>query len=198
MRHQISVQYTLPFSGVEYMTTGYSGLQLVPLSKWFILLFNCNINYSKAMGNTTSSPPFLNNYAGGPYSIRGYSESELGPRDSNGLPYGGNLLTSLQTELLLPIPDKWKNSARFSLFYDIGNVFSTENINFVGQDRQTPVGYSFSVDRLKRSTGVAVQWLAPMGIFRFSYAIPLNASSGDSIHYPDLKEEFQFTVGQAF
>ncbi|HVY22429.1 MAG TPA: outer membrane protein assembly factor BamA [Steroidobacteraceae bacterium] len=198
MRHQISMQYTLPFSGIQYLTAGYNGLQLVPLSKWFVLMFNCNINYSRAVGGTTSSPPFLNNYAGGPNSVRGYSESELGPRDSNGLPYGGNLLTSLQTELLLPIPDKWKNSARFSLFYDIGNVFTTENVKFLGRDLQTPVDYKFDFSKLKRSVGVAVQWLAPMGIFRFSYALPLNASDGDAVHYPDQKEEFQFTVGQAF
>src|SRR5205823_5185943 len=102
---------------------------------------------------------------------------------SNGLPFGGNLLTSLQSELLLPIPDKWKNSARFSLFYDIGNVFSTENIKFLGRDLQTPVDYRFEFNKLKRSAGAAVQWLAPMGIFRFSYAIPLNASEGDATHY---------------
>ncbi len=198
MRHQINLSYTLPFSGVEYLTASYSGLQLVPLSKWFVLLFNANISYSRAMGDTTSSPPFLNSYAGGPASVRGFQESELGPRDSNGLPYGGNLLTSLQSELLLPIPDKWKNSARFSLFYDIGNVFSTENVKFLGRDLQTPVDYHFDFNQLKRSAGVAVQWLAPMGIFRFSYAIPLNVSDGDAIHYPDRKEFFQFTVGQAF
>jgi len=198
MRHQISASYTLPISGIEYLTAGYSGLQLVPLNKWFILLFNCNINYSRAMGGTTATPPFMNNYAGGPNSVRGFQESELGPRDSNGLPYGGNLLTSLQTELLLPIPEKWKNSARFSLFYDIGNVFSTENVKFLGIDRQTQVEYRFSFNKLRRSTGAAVQWLAPMGIFRFSYAIPLNASKGDGTHYADQKEGFQFTVGQAF
>ncbi len=198
MRHQLSLQYTLPISGVDYLTANYSGLQLIPLTKWFVLLFNGTINYSHALGSTTSSPPFLNSYAGGPNSVRGYQESELGPRDSNGLAYGGNLLTVLQTELLLPIPDKWKNSARFSFFYDIGNVFSTENVQFLGIDRQTPVDYKFDFNKLKRSTGVAVQWLAPMGIFRFSYALPLNASPGDSIHYPDKKELFQFTVGQAF
>jgi len=198
MRHQLSLSYTLPFSGVEYVTAGYNGLQLIPIGKWFVALFNCNINYSRAVGSTTTSPPFLNNYAGGPTSIRGYQESELGPHDSNGLAYGGNLLTVLQTELLLPIPDKWKNSARFSLFYDIGNVFSTENVKFTGPDLQTPVEYKFGFNKLKRSAGVAVQWLAPMGIFRFSYALPLNADVGTATHYADRKELFQFTVGQAF
>jgi outer membrane protein insertion porin family len=143
-------------------------------------------------------PPFLNSYAGGPTSVRGFQESYLGPRDTYGNPYGGNLRTLLQTELLLPMPEKWRNSARFSLFYDIGNVFSTENVPFTGKDGLTPVDYQFSFRELKHSAGVAVQWLAPLGIFRFSYAVPLNASEGDAVHYADDKEGFQFSVGQAF
>jgi outer membrane protein insertion porin family len=51
---------------------------------------------------------------------------------------------------------------------------------------------------LKHSTGVAVQWLAPLGVFRFSYAVPLNAYKGDLNTYPDEVERFQFSVGQAF
>jgi outer membrane protein insertion porin family len=51
---------------------------------------------------------------------------------------------------------------------------------------------------LKHSAGVAVQWLAPLGIFRFSYAFPLNAYGGDSVLFKDETEAFQFSVGQAF
>jgi outer membrane protein insertion porin family len=40
--------------------------------------------------------------------------------------------------------------------------------------------------------------LAPLGIFRFSYALPLNAKKQIGAMYPDLKEAFQFSVGQAF
>jgi outer membrane protein insertion porin family len=45
---------------------------------------------------------------------------------------------------------------------------------------------------------LAVQWLAPLGIFRFSYAFPLNAYGGDSVLFEDETEEFQFSIGQAF
>jgi outer membrane protein insertion porin family len=96
------------------------------------------------------------------------------------------------------MPEKWRNSARVSLFYDIGNVFATEGVQFVGVDRRTPADYSFSYDKLKRSAGVAVQWLAPLGVFRFSYAIPLNAEPSNGIYYADEREGFQFSIGQAF
>ena len=92
-----------------------------------------------------------------------------------------------------------RSSARVSWFYDVGNVFSTGNrYRFLGVDGFTPVEYGFKYDKLKHSTGVAVQWLAPLGIFRFSYAVPLNAYKGDAVLFQDEEERFQFSVGQAF
>ena len=44
-----------------------------------------------------------------------------------------------------------------------------------------------------------MQWLAPLGVFRFSYAIPLNDERGDTpTRYGDETEGFQFSIGQAF
>ena len=82
----------------------------------------------------------------------------------------------------------------------MGNVFSTCCVKFYGTDRVTPVDYKFRYSDLKRSTGIAVQWLAPMGIFRFSYAIPLNITnaSSSSVRWPDEREGFQFSIGSAF
>jgi outer membrane protein assembly factor BamA len=37
-----------------------------------------------------------------------------------------------------------------------------------------------------------------LGVFRFSYALPLNEFKGDARTYPDEIERFQFSVGQAF
>ncbi len=39
----------------------------------------------------------------------------------------------------------------------------------------TKQNYHFSFSQLKESVGVSVQWLAPLGLFRFSLAVPLNA-----------------------
>jgi outer membrane protein insertion porin family len=111
-----------------------------------------------------------------------------------------------QTELLLPIPEKWRNSARFSLFYDIGNIFSDQNIVFRAPDLDGDaatipgeIDYGFKYSELKQSVGVAVQWLAPLGVFRFSYALPLNDERGDTeSHWGDEIEGFQFSIGQAF
>ncbi len=198
MRASIQGAYSLPGTSVRYYTGNFDFLDLIPLSKLFVLAVKAQVGYGNKIGNTTALPPFAQFFGGGPDTVRGYRESFLGPRDSFGNPYGGNLLTVSNIELLFPTPEKWKANVRVSAFYDMGNVFSTCCVQFVGLDHVTPVNYKFSYNDLKRSVGVAVQWLAPLGIFRFSYAIPLNANPGNGITYADEREGFQFSIGSAF
>jgi outer membrane protein insertion porin family len=207
MRHRFNVSYTMPGSDVEYWTASYDYLQFIPIWRQFTLMFNAELAYGRAMGDTTAVPPFRQYFAGGPDSVRGFRESRLGPKDNFGRPYGGNIKTVAQTELLLPIPEKWRNSARFSLFYDIGNIFSDQkNVVFRAPDLDgnpatipPVIDYGFKYSELKQSVGVAVQWLAPLGVFRFSYAYPLNAERGDTAtRWGDEIEGFQFSIGQAF
>jgi outer membrane protein insertion porin family len=197
-RHRLTASYALPGSDVEFFSLNYDYLQFLSLGKWLTLMINSEAGYGQALGDTTSMPPYRQFFAGGPETVRGYRESRLGPKDSFGNPYGGNIKFTNQIELLLPMPAKWRNSARFSLFFDAGNVFSDDNVNFVGKDGVTPVEYEFAFDKLRMSTGVAVQWLAPLGVFRFSYALPLNEFKGNDIEYADETEGFQFSIGQAF
>ena len=45
--------------------------------------------------------------------------------------------------------------------------------------RIEPIDYDFDMGELKRSYGISAQWLAPLGLFRFSYAFPLDADDAD-------------------
>lgn len=197
----VSGRYAVPFSTVRYYASNFQYLQYIPVWGKWLLTFNSTLDYAEPLGKTTGLPPYLNYFAGGPDSVRGFRESTLGPRDNIGIgnPYGGNLRVVDRLELLFPVPDKWKSAARISWFYDMGNVFQTGNkVKFLGEDDITPVNYHFDYANLKRSTGIAVQWLAPLGLFRFSYGIPLNAYPGDTVRFNDQTERFQFSIGQAF
>jgi outer membrane protein insertion porin family len=197
----VSGRYAVPISTIRYYATNFQYLQYIPVWRKWLLTFNSTLDYAEPLGKTTALPPYLNYFAGGPDSVRGFRESTLGPRDNIGIgnPYGGNLRVVERLELLFPVPDKWKSAARISWFYDMGNVFQTGNkVQFLGIDDITPVNYHFDYANLKRSTGIAVQWLAPLGLFRFSYGIPLNASPGDTVRFNDETERFQFSIGQAF
>ncbi len=198
-RHTLGLVVTPPGSKARYAIANYDYTGYLPLWRRFTLSFGVQLTYGEALGGTTALPPYKRFYAGGPDTVRGFVESTLGPRDSNGNPYGGNMLAAAQTELILPLPQKWQTSARASLFFDMGNTFSTDGAKYLGRDLQTPVDYKFKYSEIKQSAGLALEWLAPsLGIFRFSYGVPLNKSSGDAVHFADRTESFQFTIGQSF
>ena len=61
-----------------------------------------------------------------------------------------------------------------------------------------PMDYKFDYDKLKKSVGIGVEWLAPLGLLRFSYAMPLNEDEETDRFFGDDIEQFQFSIGQAF
>jgi outer membrane protein insertion porin family len=196
-RQQVFLGLAVPGSDVEYYTMRYNFTKYQPIYRGWVARVNSELAWGRALGDTTALPPYKQFRGGGPTSVRGYRESFLGPRDSFGNPYGGNVLVAAQLELIIPIPQKFRSSARASFFYDIGNVFNTGEVEFTDK-LGSPVEYKPDFNELRTSAGVAVQWLSPMGLFRFSYAFPLNNYDGNSRYYGDQVERFQFSMGQAF
>ena len=203
-RHRLTLTGTIPGSDVEFYTLNYNYRQYVPLGRWFTLSINADLGFADGFGDTRSVPPYKQYYAGGPDTVRGFKENRLGPRDSRGNPNGGNLLAAAQVEVILPMPEAWASQARFTAFFDIGNVFSTGGVDFwgppgfSGPNGGVPTGYKFDASELKQSVGLSAQWLAPMGLFRFSYAFPLNDSEVSPLRFADQVEQFQFSIGGAF
>ena len=196
-RHRLTGNVTIPGSEVEYYILNYNLQQYLPVNRWATFLISVDLGYGAALGDTTALPPYRNYFAGGPDTVRGYTENDLGPKDTFGNPYGGDLLTAGQIEFLLPIPEKWEAKSRFTLFFDMGNVFSVGDVEFYDKAHQ-PLDYDFDLGELKRSYGISAQWLAPLGLFRFSYAFPLDADSATNLLYGDSTERFQFSIGGAF
>ncbi|MDE0412945.1 MAG: outer membrane protein assembly factor BamA [Gammaproteobacteria bacterium] len=200
MRHRLSLSATIPGSDVEYATARYQYTQYlgIPgLRRWFSLRLNADVGISEAFGDTSAVPPYKHFYGGGPDSVRGFKEYRLGPKDRFGNAYGGNMLVTGQVELILPLPERFRQSARLAAFFDVGNVFSTSDLEFF--DRQgDPLSYDFDTSKLKRSVGIGAEWLAPLGLLRFSFAAPLNADSETDRFWGDEVERFQFSLGGAF
>jgi outer membrane protein insertion porin family len=197
-RMSVNFNASVPGSEVEYYVLGYDFTKYVQMpGRW---RFKIHSEYSQGdgYGETTALPPFRNRYGGGPGSIRGFKESYLGPVDSRGNPYGGDLLFANQFELIIPTPEKIAGSTRIAIFYDVGGVFYNGDVRFLDKLRQDPIDYSFDYDRLKKSVGIGVEWLAPLGLLRFSYATPLNEDAETDRFFGDQVERFQFSIGQAF
>jgi outer membrane protein insertion porin family len=204
-RQQLALSTTGPGSEVEFYTARYDFVKYWPISGPWAIKWGGEINWAEDLGDTTSVPPYKRYFGGGPNSVRGYREGRLGPFDSLGNPYGGNLSLATQFELLLPVPEQFAGKTRASLFFDGGNVFSTDNTPYIELDDDgRPVVdddgrpvintdlYDFDISELRYSFGAAVEWLSPMGVFKFSYGFPLNDKDEDEL------ESFQFSVGSAF
>jgi outer membrane protein insertion porin family len=198
-RHAFSVQQTVPGTDVQYGLASYEFQQFfhLPYLARYPISITGRLAQAYPEGNTTAVPPYSNFYLGGPDSVRGIREGTLGPRDSHGNPYGGNLALTGQVEAILPVPEKFSSTARATLFYDFGQVASKGNVLFTDKGG-FPVDYAFTPKNFVTSTGVAVQWLAPLGLFKFSYAIPLKYHHDSELNYGDDIEHFQFSIGQAF
>jgi outer membrane protein insertion porin family len=196
---RLQLSATVPGIGsVEYLRSTFQyqqffRLPLVPLT----FSFNSNLSYSMALGDTDEVPPNRHFFVGGPDSVRGFHDFTLGPRDSLGNPYGGDAALSGQLEAILPTPAKFANSARGTLFLDFGQAYYLGDTEFTDK-AGFPVDYGFDLKQLRASVGIGVQWLAPLGLFRFSYAVPIRYHRETWRDYGDQLESFQFSVGRAF
>jgi outer membrane protein insertion porin family len=197
--HRLSLSATPPGSELEYYLASYDVRQFVSLPKlrWLPLSLGARVSYGAAFGDTTALPPQRNFFVGGNGSLRGFKESWLGPRDSLGNPYGGDFAVTGQIEAILPMPEKFRNSARVTLFYDFGQVAYLGDTQFTDKGG-FPVEYDFDWNHFRTSAGIGVEWLAPLGLFRFSYAVPLTFRRSTELNYGDELEGFQFSIGNAF
>ncbi|MGD0347230.1 MAG: POTRA domain-containing protein [Terracidiphilus sp.] len=95
----------------------------------FVVARNTRYGQIRTFGNGSSEliplPERL--YAGGPVSLRGFSQNAAGPRDpETGYQIGGAGALTNSTELRLPPPTlPWfGNTMSFVIFHDMGNVFT--------------------------------------------------------------------------
>ena len=97
--------------------------------------------------------------AGGATSVRGYSEDSLGPRGSDGVPFGGEALFVFNQEARFPIRG-WVSGVGF---VDAGDVF--------GRDEP------FSWSSLKVGYGLGLRFNTPVGLLRVDFGIPASNPS---------------------
>ena len=191
-RHRVSLNYTVPGSDVEYYTVRYDLLSYFPFFGPTFLEWSGELMYGDGLGDTTELPPYKRFFGGGPGTVRGFREGYMGPRDTNNRPFGGNMRISSQLELIIPVRGELGNTTRFSLFLDAGNIFSTDTTPFFDPQTGEPSNFDLDASAFKYSVGASFQWLAPLGLFKFSYGFPLNDDGFDDT------ERFQFTIGSAF
>lgn len=169
-------------SSVSFYTLNYHAKWYQPLSDQFIFLTKGDFGYGNGFHGIGNFPFFKNYYAGGIDSVRGYQGFTLGPRDSAGNPFGGNLLVDGSIGLIFP--NYISDNVRTTFFIDAGNVYSSLNNRAFG-------GQSTTSGPIRFSTGLEVDWLTPFGPVELSLAKPF-------LRPHDRNEPFQFLLGANF
>lgn len=169
---------SFPGSEIDYYKGSINFSWHVPTISEVVLKLSGDLGYGDAYGDTTLFPFYKNYYAGGSSSVRGYKARSLGPRDSNGDPFGGTKRVVGSFGVLFPFPGSEKKDKRLSVFVDGGSVFAQDD--------------EVDLDELRYSYGVGVFWYSPVGPLSLSYAVPINDEPGDDL------EKFQFTIGKGF
>lgn len=111
-------------------------------------------------------------FAGGDASVRGYDYKSIGPQelseeDGEPVVVGGNNLLTMSVEYDYRVLDDWAIAA----FMDQGNAFNHSEFDF------------------KRSVGVGIRWISPIGPVRVDVARALDDEQGWQLHLsmgPDL------------
>ena len=118
---------------------------------------------------------------GGPSSLRGFTIRDVGPKDIDGDPLGGEKSLLLNVELQYP----FTKSLRGFVFYDRGNVYGP------GPDLSS-TSDDFDLSIMRDSVGAGVRFLSPFGPIGLSYGVKLDKRNDEN------PGEFHFSAGSAF
>jgi outer membrane protein insertion porin family len=139
-----------------------------------ILLINGEVATVNTWGSGDVVPIFERLYLGGSNNLRGFPYREVGPKDENGEPTGGQSMARLTVEYTFPIVEK----ARGAVFYDTG---------FNNSD-----AWSFGFNHTVSDIGVGIRLDLPIGPLRLDYGYPLQRDGYNGGGH------FNFNVGYQF
>ncbi len=165
----------LPGGTLRFYKVSAEHKRYFPVTRNFVLYGNAEIGYG---GGYAGKPlPFFRNYyTGGPTSVRGFYPANIGPKDINGDPTGGQRKLVTNLEVLFPFPGMQNDkSIRLSTFVDAGIV-----------------GDTYSISQARASAGIAVSYVSPFGPLKLSFAQPVRSQAGDKL------QKIQFQFGQQF
>ena len=112
--------------------------------------------------------------------LKGFEFGKIGPKDGNDY-IGGNYATAFNFATTLPGIFKDLETIDFSFFVDAGNVWGIDYSDTINDN-----------SKIRTSTGLAVDWLTPIGPLSFSFAKPITKAD------TDRTENFRFDIGTTF
>ena len=172
------------FQGLPLISEEFAFSNSINIEKWHKfeneMVANLGV-YSKIISSLNDEDVRITDRLTLPRSkLRGFKFSNIGPVDGGDY-VGGNYAASINFDTTLPMILPSFESIDFKYFIDVGNVWG--------------VDYNDSIDdsnKIRSSTGLAVDWFTPIGPLNFSIAQDISKASTDKT------EGFQFNLGTTF
>ena len=124
-------------------------------------------------------PDYEKFYLGGIGSLRGFERDDLAPRDEDGNPIGGDKYVQFNLDLTFPLLKE--QGVYGGVFFDAGRVYA---------DDEDP---ELNPADLRKSAGLGIRWLSPVGPVRLEYGFILDRTDLD--HGPG---NWEFSMASAF
>ncbi len=165
-----SVNYSGPFGDVDAYGMAIDGIKFYQLP--YDLIFSVQGELAFVDGDDV--PIFERMFLGGARNLRGFDYRDVGPKDENGEPIGGQSSAFVSAEVTFPIIE----SVRGAVFYDLGMV-STDAFDIGGD--------------INSNFGVGLRLNLPFGPLALDFGVPIQSDE-----FNDSSGKFQFTVGYKF
>lgn len=120
-------------------------------------------------------PIFERLFLGGANTLRGFDFRDVGPKDINGEPIGGQTSAFGSAEITFPLIANVRGAA----FYDVG---------LVNED-----SFDFGTGDYNSNVGLGLRLFLPFGPLNIDYGVPI-----ESDEFNDSSGKFQFNVGYRF
>lgn len=147
----------------------------IPLPLKLILRLSGQAGLVDSFDDTPEVPLFERFFLGGANTIRGFDFRDVGPKDENGEPTGGESMIMGSAELTFPIVEK----LRGAFFYDTGNVYAEYG--------------EFDLSDLRTGVGFGIRLELPIGPIRLDYGFPIERDPTQ-----DSDGRFDFNIGYSF
>jgi outer membrane protein insertion porin family len=143
------------------------------LEKRVIFMGRGQLGYSDGFGGD-ELPVFERLFLGGARTVRGFDFREVGPKDTEDRPVGGNASLLFNFELQFPFAAGF----RAVTFFDTGQIYNKSGIYDLGE--------------LRESVGAGVRVLTPLGPVSLDWGYKLDRRSGEDA------SELHFAIGRQF
>ncbi len=197
--HDVDLEYATPAGNVEYYKIGYDYRHYIPISdSGWIFALKASLGYGDGIGETGRLPYFVNYFAGGSSSIRGFEGNTVGP-DSvtriinslsaiNPIPGGiGNPPGTIGDPLILPdTSDSIVINNRFSVGGNAKAIASMEIIfpvPFVEKSNNLRTGFFVDVGNV---------WDTEFDLSRFEGLDVLTIGNQESSVIPDYSDASRY------